>query len=346
MTVSDFIKEKQLNNTILIGYYGGGNFGDELLLETLLNLFKNNNISEISVFFLAYINYGDYHKKFDGYRIITNKFKFLAQLFKVKNIIIGGGGIWGLDFNRNVLILSLIVFFSKYILRKNVFLLGVGYYNSTSKLGRFAGYLVGISSDMIIARDNETFINFSRASRKVSLDRDIVFNTTEVNGDLYEEDVKELENKMGVSKKSVFITIRRFSGNKYDRFKKEVLKLIENNREKNIVLALLETKVIDRDDYEFLLDVSKLYTNVTILDFDYNPMALLFLFKRHSGNIVVISPQFHGQIIAYLTQTQFLPITYDNKNSELFKLIGIKEFFDIKDISCSDMQKFIDQFYE
>jgi len=49
MSVADLIKKHDFNESLLIGYYGGGNFGDELLLEVLLNMFKKNGVSKLDI---------------------------------------------------------------------------------------------------------------------------------------------------------------------------------------------------------------------------------------------------------------------------------------------------------
>jgi polysaccharide pyruvyl transferase WcaK-like protein len=346
MTIQDFIKNTKLDNSILIGYYGGGNFGDELLLETLLNVFKKNNIKDIGVYYLNYVKYDNYHNRFDGYKIITNNIKFLYNLLKTKNLIIGGGGIWGLDFNKNVLILSIIIFLQRHVLRKKIYLLGVGYYNSTTKLGKFAAFLVAISSNIIIARDMETYLNFSKFSKKVSLDKDIVFNFAQVDDTLYESGVNALERIVDPTKKNIFITLRRFSKNEDDNFREGIRTLIEKNTDKHIILLLLETKTIDMRDWLMFEQLAGEFGNIVLMDFDFNPMALLFLFRKYNKTSIVISPQLHGQMVAHLTNTPFLPISYDNKNTELFKLIGVSNFLDIHDVDYLKMQNFIDKFYE
>ncbi|MDO8573025.1 MAG: polysaccharide pyruvyl transferase family protein [bacterium] len=346
MNIINFFLKTNLEKSFIIGYYGGLNFGDELLLEVILNLLKNNGVKDISFYYTSPEIYSHYHHDFGYKKIPATPLDMLKEVFKCKNIIIGGGGLWGLDFNKNIALLSLILFFAKYFLRKKIYLIGVGYYLSTTKLGRFAGWLAGFSSDIIIARDNETFRNFSRVSRNIFIDNDIVFNFHELDEKLYTSDVDELKKEVDISEKTIFITTRRFSGDKYASFKEEIQKFIEKNTDKKIIMALFEAKIVDKEGYNFFLDVSKKYKNITVVDFHYNPVALLFLFSYHHKNIAMISPQFHGQLVAHLTGASFLPISYDNKNSELFKSIGIKYFFDIKNVSYFDMQNFINHFYE
>jgi polysaccharide pyruvyl transferase WcaK-like protein len=348
MKIIDFLNSQNLDDSMIIGYYGGGNFGDELLMEVLLNILERQKVKNLKVLYLSYIGYEKYHRKFNKLEIVSikNKFKFFYKLIRSKNIIIGGGGIWGLDFNFNVFILSLIIFISKFVFFKNIFLLGIGYYNSTTILGRFAASLVGVSSDVIIARDSETYKNFRKVSKKVYIDRDIAFNFFEIDINQYAEKISDLEKRINIFYPTIFITIRRFSGRNNANYQKAILEVIQKNISKKICISLFETKEIDVDGYKFLTSISINNKNITILDFDFNPVALFFLFQKHNKDIIIISPQFHGQVMANVTNTPFLPISYDNKNSELFNLLGIKNFIKFKDITYLDMQKFIDNFYE
>jgi len=348
MKILNFIKKTNLNDSILIGYYGGGNYGDELLMEIILNLFILNNIININVFYLSYINYESFHKKFENVNIINKdeKIKFIIKLLKNKNIIVGGGGIWGLDFNINVLILSILLFISRFIFFKKIYLLGVGYYNSTTKLGKFGAYLAGKASNVIIARDEESYINFKKYNNKVYLDKDLAFYIYKLNQSIYIEEINLIEKKVKISDKNIIITIRKFSKKFYNNYDKIVSQIINSNNNKNIILALLETKLIHKEGYKFLKIISNKYRNVKIIDFDYNPVAFFYFLKKYKDKILVISPQYHGQIISFLAGINFLPIKYDNKNYEFFKKIKIHNFYDIKKLDINIVQQFINKFYE
>jgi hypothetical protein len=47
MTIKEFFNHYQSKKTFLIGFYGGGNLGDELLLELVINFFKTNHCKVI-----------------------------------------------------------------------------------------------------------------------------------------------------------------------------------------------------------------------------------------------------------------------------------------------------------
>lgn len=53
MTLDELLKEHDFSDSLLLGYYGGGNFGDELLLEVLLNLFAEQKAKKCEYFVSA-----------------------------------------------------------------------------------------------------------------------------------------------------------------------------------------------------------------------------------------------------------------------------------------------------
>jgi polysaccharide pyruvyl transferase WcaK-like protein len=319
VTIEEILATGKLDRSVLIGYYGGGNYGDELLLEVLANRLKSNNVQDVSITYQNPALYETYHHDF-GYPLIkmSDKPRLLRTIIKNKNIIIGGGGLWGLDVNPNILLLSLLLFISKWILSKKVYLLGVGYYGSTSWYGRVSAWLAGKSAAYIVARDPETYANFKKINRRVSLDTDIAWLIPKIKPEDYERDLAELESALPVASKTLFITLRRFKPkqkNDYTRLIGEYLKAAQGP----VIVALMEPQSVDPAGYEIVKTWQQNYPNIQIIDFSYNPMALFLFFRKHSNELALIGPQFHMIITAYLNKVSFLPIAYDNKVSELLK---------------------------
>ena len=342
MKISDFLKEKKLDDSFLVGYYGGGNFGDELLLEVLLNLFKKNKAKSISVYYSNVEKHRLYHHDF-GYRVVDakNKMSVLGAIFKSKNIIIGGGGIWGLDFNANIFMLSALLFVSRHLLFKKVYLLGVGYYDSTTALGRFGAFLAAKASNIIIARDKESYENFKRFNKNVYLDRDLSFYVSSFGLNEYRQEGVKLGDKLKVREKTIFIALRRFQDKYRNDYQNVVAETIKNNPDKKMVLVLFEHKAVDPVGYDFLKYLSKKYGNLRILHFSYNPLAFLSFLSANKEKLLMIAPQYHGQIVSYLSGVKFLPIVYDNKNTEFLKTINASDYCKINDLSIKNVQDFI-----
>src|SRR6476661_5539742 len=102
MTLLDFLHTTNLDHSLLIGYYGGGNYGDELLLEVLGNLLRRQGINDAAITYQRPDTYPTMHHDF-GFKLVDmhdRKAVFRTALHS-QNILIGGGGLWGVDMNLN-----------------------------------------------------------------------------------------------------------------------------------------------------------------------------------------------------------------------------------------------------
>ncbi len=342
--IVDILAQYDFNDSFLLGYYGGGNYGDELLLEILQNLLRKNRCNNIHLLYLSPKSYRTFHKDFK-YPITNGKKKssILYAIRSHRNIIVGGGGLWGLDMNLNTFLMSIMLFGARYILRKKVYLLGVGYYDSTNWLGRIGAWLAGKSAVLIIARDEETYRNFEPLNQKTIQGTDIAWCLPDINLEQYESELKKLETRLDISPKTLFISLRRFESKQRDFFNEDVLTVITDNPKKNIIVALFEPKAVDPKNWQRLVKWQKKFPNVQIIDCSYNPVALYLFFKKHRKNLIFIGPQFHAILTAFLAGVPFLPITYDNKVSQLFRQIGQDNQIAIEKVKVADIQKYINQ---
>jgi polysaccharide pyruvyl transferase WcaK-like protein len=345
VTIEEILATGKLDRSVLIGYYGGGNYGDELLLEVLANRLKSNNVQDVFITYQDPALYTTYHHDF-GYPLIKmgDKPKLLRTIIKNKNIIIGGGGLWGLDVNPNILLLSLLLFISKWLLGKKVYLLGVGYYGSTSWYGRVSAWLAGKSATYIVARDPETYANFKKINRRVSLDTDIAWLIPKIDSEHYERDLSRLESALPIASKTLFITLRRFKPKQKNDYIRLVGQYLKTNQGP-VIIALMEPQSVDPAGYEIIQTWQQNHPNIRIIDFSYNPMALFLFFQKYHDRLALIGPQFHMIITAHLNDVPFLPIAYDNKVSELLKQLK-QPVMPIGDISQPAIQAFAGSFYK
>jgi len=352
MKLTQLLKSTNLDNSLLIGYYGGGNYGDELLLEVLGNLLHQNGTKDVTITYINPDQYRDYHHDFGYKRIdMQDKKQLIKQLFTSKNIMIGGGGLWGVDMNFNTFLLSLMLFFGRFLLGKKVFLLGVGYYNSTTKLGRAGAWLAGKAANGIIARDDETFENFSLINNETYLDSDMAWYIDQVNLRPYEHDVTVMERHLRIDDKTLVIAPRRPQSKKHSHefttFTDQIGEFIASNPDKSIIVAVLESQARSPEEHRQAQAWRELYPNVQLLDFPHNPLALFLFFRKHHRNLALIAPQFHVIITAHLTNVPFSPIVYDNKVDALLTQIGVAyhERIPMKDVNLGVMQQFADNFF-
>ena len=348
MTIDDALDKYDLERSLLIGYYGGGNFGDELLLEVLANLFRARGLRRVSFAYQSPDQFRTFHHDF-GYRLVPmrEKLPLLRAIFRSKNILIGGGGLWGLDMNLNVFLLSALLFVSRFVLGKKVFLLGVGYYDSTTRLGRLGARLAGKAATFIVARDQETHDNFRTITARVGLDRDIAWRIDELDLSAYETDAAELAKRLrvGSTDKTLFVALRRFRGAQQSDYGTLVEQIVRNNPDKPIILSIMEPQAVDPDNFRRIKALAAECHNVQAADFGYNPLALYLHFRQHRGRLAVIAPQFHAIITAKLSGAAFLPFAYDNKVTRLLEQLRTPKIIPISELRAADVQHFIDEFY-
>lgn len=348
MKITDILRPQTADNSLLIGYYGGGNYGDELLLEILQNIAAQNGVQNLTVAYQHPENFGGYHHDF-GHELVNmhDKRAVFRAILHRKNIIVGGGGLWGLDFGLNVFLLSFLLGFSRLVLRKNIYLVGVGFYNSTSWFGRLGAWLAGKGAAAILARDRETYQNFRRFNRRTHQDTDIAWYLRDIGTAGYRADVRRLERQVPVSAshgKTFFVTLRRFQPKHRNDFTREVEAYIAHNTTKHFIVALLEPDHLDPVQAKLLDAWERRYDNVQRLRGPYNPIALFLFFQKHRGQLALIAPQFHAIITAHLNGVPFLPIVYDNKVAELLAHIGRTDTISIRELDSSHLQRFTDQF--
>jgi polysaccharide pyruvyl transferase WcaK-like protein len=345
VTIEQILASGKLDRSVLIGYYGGGNYGDELLLEVLANRLKSNDVQNVFITYQDPTLYQMYHHDF-GYPLIKmgDKLRLLRTIIGNKNIIIGGGGLWGLDVNPNILLLSLLLFISRWLFGKKVYLLGVGYYGSTSWYGRVSAWLAGKSASYIVARDSESYANFCKISRHISLDTDIAWLIPKIESAHYSRDLARLEGMLSIVSKTLFITLRRFKPKQRNDYANLIEQYLKTNQSP-VIIALMEPRSVDPAGYELLQTWQLEYQNIQIIDFSYNPMALFLFFQKYHNKLAFIGPQFHTIITAYLNKVPFLPIAYDNKVSELLKQME-QPVIPIKTLSQANIQAFAGLFYE
>jgi polysaccharide pyruvyl transferase WcaK-like protein len=346
MNLETVFKKENLNKSLIIGWYGGGNFGDELLLAILLNLLKLNDFKDLNYVYLDDKVRDLLSQNYDYAKPVVGKAELIRTILKSRNIIIGGGGHWGQDMNKNVLIMTLILFLSHYILRKNVYLLGVGFYNSTNKLGRLSAWFAAKSAKYILARDKESCENFRKYSDSTYLDKDIAFSLPSLFDSLPKSNSEEILSDIKFSNgKSILISLRHMRGDRGNAYVKAVEEFIASNPKVNFILMILEPRDKDTNNYNLVVDISKKYSNVSVTDFNFNPLTFVLYLKKDSEKILMIAPQYHAQLIAHLVGIKHFPIVYDNKVKELLTEFEMYDTVAIEDVKTEHFQDFLSKYY-
>lgn len=341
---ADFFDSMVLENSLVIGYYGGTNFGDELLLETIFNIFKKKGVHKAAFYYSDPKVYSTYHKDF-GYKMVPpNLSHVLAAFLTCDRIIIGGGGLWGLDMNYRIALLSILLFVGRYVFRKEIYLIGVGYYSSVPAWGRPFAALAAISANKIYARDPESLAGFLRLNNNSYLQPDIAFRLPDLNLSSYDQEASanELATLITDNPKVTILAARHFSlrHNKEKRINNysKVLEQYIARCNRDVVLMLLTSEESDADNFKFFKELQRKYPNVIgIVKANFNPILMYTILKTARSGIKVVAPQYHMQLIAHLARVSFVPIAYDNKNKELFNFLGYTKYVDISNITAEDL---------
>ncbi len=319
MTLKRLFKTHSFDRTIVFGYYGGGNYGDELLLTILIGLLNQYHYKDLHY---AYMDKGMHELLAHNYAA-QPRFGYLSiftGLMKSKNIIVGGGGHWGLDANPTVLLMSVMLWLMRYVGRKNVYLVGVGYYTSTNKLGDISAYIAAKAANRILARDPESYDQFRRITKGVSLDEDIAFNLNPAA--LTDLDTIDKQLSLSEDVPYVFVALRRFRGDKGLRYQQALETVLQTHPDTTFILLLLEPSSTNQEGTELMERLTSTYSNALSYDFHHNPLELAALFQRHAHNSKLIAPQYHAQLTAHMVGMDFFPVSYDNKVGQLLQRIG------------------------
>lgn len=314
--LNEFFKDTDLEKAFVIGYYGGGNFGDELLLEVILNKLNERNIKHASFLYNNPKLYRTFHHEFQ-YKRVSGWLDVLKQIFASNSIIIGGGGLWGMDVNFKILVMSLMLFLSRYILRKKIYLIGVGYYQSTNRLGHIAAWFAAKSAHRIIVRDKESYDSFRRINPEIYTDLDIGFLIKDMDLSPYATEANKLAKSLTIHKNMVYITLRKFKDGRRDILYNILDEYIRKNPNQHCIVSLLQPNEEFEKGLQIIKSWCAKYKNVQILDANCNPLALVGFFKQHSSRFRFITPQYHAILMGIICNIPVAPIAYDNKVEQL-----------------------------
>lgn len=352
MNLTDFLQQTNLEKSLLIGYYGGGNYGDELLLEVLGNLLVRQQVGEVTVTYQRPETYSTMHHDF-GFGVVNihSKIELIKATLRSKNILIGGGGLWGVDMNANTFLLGVYLFVCRVFLFKHVYLLGIGYYNSTTRAGRIAAWFAGKAANEIITRDLESFRNFKRISKHVHRDTDMAWYAQALDLAPYEKEAEELSERLPIEGKTLVLAMRRPQSKRqrdlFLCFNRQIGELIVNNPERPVLLVMLEAESKNPEMYEQARQWQNTHKHLRILEAPYNPLTLYAYIQKHHKRLCVIAPQLHLIMTAHLTGAAFLPLVYDNKVRMLLEQIKVpaNQQLPLDDVTTKALQTFADNFF-
>ena len=325
----------------LFGYYGRNNFGDDLMLDSLMKYFAKHRAKKI----LLTNNCISTTKNIQRYP--RNLYYFLKSCFICTDFILTGGS-WFHDnyekknkyfFFLKIFFLTIILFFLNLIGKKIYFLgVSVGPFKKTSLMRILMFILLSIVTKLMV-RDKKSFeeiklIN-NKFKKKTLVGRDLT--------ELFFKNLKKKNNKKNILGISV-LDLNQFHNNKnnYDKeifnkiFKLIDIKLNENKNLKLNIFALWTPNDKINND----LNIAKQL--ITKINPKYKTRIKIVIYKNNSQKILnemlkckyFISTRLHSLLASFYLGLNFNCISYNDKCLDSGRLLKIdyKRFLNIKKI--------------
>lgn len=327
-------------NSFIYGYYGFGNSGDQLLLNSVVDHINdwqlqpkfivrsslNKRISDSMIFI-------ELDNDFSNSNISPlNKFgsfikKSVKYLKKSDVLIFGGGTLFQSKsgkFPTSLFLIFLLCLIAK-LLKKPIFALGVGVsfsHNISSRL--LMQFIVLLTKDFSV-RDDTSFTNINRLlfSKKVRSTADLVYSSLPT---IITQDDMKLSKELAFT---LAASDNKLTCNHKARLADEFNALIKYNLCSEspmpmtfIVFQEFGDELSDermffnmiREEYRQYIKVESCPDSIDVA---------LSLFKRFS---LVIGMRFHGLVLASMTMTPFIGVSVDHKVHDLCKDFNMNNF--------------------
>lgn len=331
----------------LYGYYGVGNFGDELLLESIVTAIKKRVPS--AFFYIRNLNYVDIFDKYndcihhtDIEKIIANQkeykiiriIRYLKEYWRYFNecdyFVIGGGTI---IHEKKSLILLTIICIMAGLKGLKIIAIGIGISELKKTWSKLMVKAINKMSSFFSVRDEAAYIQCvnSKCGNKVLLYSDLVYSL----------DLGKNENFILENSKVIGISLTHFDfKDKINIFSNVIEKLINDGW----IIALLSFQNMSDSSAKVLDDKIALKEIMDNLESDKKAKIQLIEINRKtidkvfSDMRVLISMRFHGLVVASMYGVPFLGISHDNKIEEICKEFKMP-YYDHKMLEADTLYK-------
>lgn len=339
------LNKKKFINVLIFGNFGAYNMGDEAILAGQIeDLRKKKNI-----IITVASRFPDRTKKIHRVLSISQKniIKIIKTILQSDAVIVGGGGLFckndrgiiGLVFQIYTLLLYILL---PLVLRKKVFIWGVGFYKDTNIL--ISLFLKFLSRYVTIfsVRDFESYENSKKKRMSVSLHKDNSFlmdltPISEIKKNINFSSVDKLKNNIGIAVKEPE------NKNEGKKIIHEIAKFIELNYDNSdFWFYSMDTHPRYSSDKDFgkkiLLELPKSIRK--FVSFHFVPINLhpQIFFSSFQLMDFFITVRLHAAIFSYRTEKAFYGISYGRKTSTFLESIG-KKPIRYDSVSSDEIQK-------
>ena len=315
-----------MKNIFVIGHYGGNNLGDELMLESILDLLNSSsNVNEIRVVSKKVID------TYDNVQFTALKIGSVAKAILNSQILILGGGTHFHDeyitsrYRRHLLYLSkiLIITLIFKLLGKKVAYIGMGFGPFTRRATSIITKICLALVDVVTIRDDKSAQRLKDNNIHVK-NSNVGFDLVSMNPHLSDYVTGE-NNILGIS-----ITSFNYSNNKAsDEVWNSIFTSIVEQFEKvditiKIFIFRSGEKESDLPLSQELLDRLQVIDKNRVKLIFYDGRTQEFLNEVNSCKYF-IATRYHSAVVAYLCNCHLLIIPYHNKLIDLLNTIQLSE---------------------
>lgn len=312
---------------LIIGYYGAGNLGDEVLLDATINLLsKTYDSPEITVL-TGDIEDTTKNREVDG--LYRNDYLQIIRNIKNSDIIIGGGGsmLQNVTSNKSLVYYLGILRLAK-LLGKKVALLGNGIGPLNTSFYQRLTKSVLKRLDAIVLRDKDSY----------NLLKDFGLTNIHLGNDLvYTLNGMKISTRLD---RKILINLRQWSYNR--SFIETIERLIEELIEADFEVTLVSFQSGNDD-----LILKDLYNKINSHKLNYFESEKYDkIIREISSAELFIGMRLHGLIFSSICNTPFIGLSYDPKVSSLCSNLGQEYFEDLNNLTFNAIINTFGKVYE
>lgn len=281
-----------MNNVVISGYFGFNNAGDELLLESLVQIIETQN-PKVKITVIGRAKNADKNIHY----IYRNNFIDICKAFSGSDTVIYTGGLY----QDTTSSLSLYYYLFQLILAKmfgnTVILQGVDFGPVKHKFNKFMLQAVLKFADKIILRTKGS-LEYLNNHKNITLDKDIVF---------YNKTPAKMKFHNPAQNKKTGIILRKTKNIANNEIIQFINKLAEAGSNPEIILIPFQLE----EDFIYSIEIANQinYNNINISRW-IKPGDLFYII---SGLDIVISQRLHGLIIGSILDKPVYAVSQDPK---------------------------------
>jgi len=321
-----------LNSILILGAYGKGNIGDELLRWVTVKIFETyfpNITGEIFTynqkvsydFFnhdnFSFLNYYDY---FPSFKYPASFLKFSARNYSKRHqLIVFGGGGFIYDYSAINILSWLRRIYALKRLWKPILLLGIGIGPIRTGFSRLAAKLIINLSDIVIVRDYDSFDlakSLSKDKNKIKLGADLAILLNKFDNYSSEASAEKIRNCLVIPRQWPYHYSKKHEGLLIDAFSELITFAIKNFNIESVNFLPLHRF----DDMPLCQRIAQ---ELNIKGGVYKVRKYEDIKSIITNTDLIISMRYHGVMLSLIANKPVIAIAYDRKINSL-----MKEFFE------------------